>query len=73
MRVIRGDIIGSKIKFNVDAQTYRRHAHGFTRLDTAAKVAAALGFEIDGMLSMQVAEQGERFEVTIRGKGGLEV
>jgi hypothetical protein len=70
VKVIRGDIIADQIKFNVDAQTYRNERGGFTRLDAVHKMAAQLGFELEGVGSMQAIPIGEdRYEVRCRSAG----
>jgi hypothetical protein len=66
MKVIRGDIIGDQIKFNVDAQTYRQANTGFTRLDTVAKLAEQIGIEITDIESMQAIPAGDKYVIVLR-------
>ena len=70
MKVIRGDIIASHIKFNVDAQIYRNERGGLTRLQAVHEMAAQLGFELEGVGSMQaIPVRDERYEVVCREAG----
>ena len=70
MKVIRGDIIAEQIKFNVGAQMYRSDRTGTTRLDAVHHMAAELGFELEGVGSMQAIPVGDsHYEVLLRAAG----
>lgn len=69
MRVIRGDIIASQIKFNVPAQTYRRAAPGATRLEGVLRMTEKeIGIEIEDAETMQaIPIRDESYTVVFRG------
>lgn len=73
MKVIRGDIIGDQIKFNVSAQAYRQANTGFTRLDTVRKLAESLGFEVTDIETMQAIPTGDKYEIVLRSGAATDV
>lgn len=68
MRIIRESIIAERIKFNVDAQTYRKYRHGQTRLHGVEQMLLAIGVEVEGIATMQAIPIGEEhYEIVCRG------
>ena len=67
LRIVRGRIICSEIRWKVSAELYRQRRHGWTVREGIEAMLSEIGIEIEGgEWSAQAIDRGEHYEIVLR-------